>query len=77
MQHTRASNALSRFWAGHPARPDMIEGESIGAWSKRVVAAFEALAPEVKEDLQSEADEINKLNQKLQKAPHSEYVRAK
>lgn len=55
----------------------MIEGESIGAWSKRVVAAFEALAPEVKEDLQSEADEINKLNQKLQKAPHSEYVRAK
>lgn len=70
-------NALSWFWIGHPDQLDINEGKGIEAWSKQVIVAFEVFVLKVKEELQSKADKINKLNQKMENVSHSGYIYAK
>ena len=42
-----------------------------------MIVAFGVSAPKVKEELQSKADKINKLNQKMENVSHSGYIYAK
>ena len=42
-----------------------------------MIVAFEVFVLKVKEELQSKADKINKLNQKMENIPHSRYIYGK